>query len=189
MDLSQFLSELMDMKYGINQDHVRTAYELAEKGHAGETRKGGGSYLEHPVAVALLLKESSDSVICAALLHDLVENTDITLEQIRDTFGEEVAFLVDGVTKYPKPKNRDYDRAAYREKNHKKLLRYIKQDKRVLLIKLADRYNNLTTLHVFRKEKQQRIAKETLDFYIPLAETYGFAQFKAKLQKLAEEYL
>jgi len=189
MDLSQFLSELKDVKYGINKDIVRKAYEWAEQGHAGETRKGGGGYFGHPVAVALLLKESSDSVICAALLHDLVENTDITLVQIQDAFGEEIAFLVDGVTKYPKPKNRDYDRPAYREKNHEKLLHYTNQDKRVLLIKLADRYHNLTTLHVFRKEKQQRIAKETLDFYIPLADTYGFPQFRAKLQQLAEKYL
>ena len=189
MNLSQFLSELMDVKYGINQDLVRKAYEWAEKGHTGEIRAGGGAYFEHPVAVALLLKENSDSVICAALLHDLVENTNIPLAQIQDAFGAEIAFLVDGVTKCPKPQNQDYDRIAYRVKNHEKLLHYTKQDKRVLLIKLADRYHNLTTLHVFRKEKQQRLAQETLDFYVPLAETYGFVQFQAKLQKLAEAYL
>ncbi len=189
MNIDQFLTKITLANPSTNQDLVRKAYEWAEQGHAGYTRKGGEAYFVHPIAVALQLKGNSDNIICAALLHDLVEDTEIIIDQIKQEFGDDIALLVDGVTKPPKPQNKDYDRLEYQTKKQDKLRHYFKLDKRILLIKLADRRHNLTTLSVFRAEKQQRIARETIEFYLPLAKEYGFDQYVDELTKLAEQYI
>ena len=150
---------------------LRHAYVLAESSHRGQMRKSGEPYITHPLAVTLILAElgAETTTLTASLLHDTVEDTDVTLDQVRDQFGEEVRYLVDGVTKLEKV---DYGAAAEPE-TFRKMLVATGNDVRVMSIKLADRLHNMRTLGVMRPEKQERIAKVTRDVLIPLAERLG----------------
>ncbi|MFD8814239.1 RelA/SpoT family protein [Streptomyces sp. NPDC059627] len=161
---------------------LRRAWVLAESSHRGQMRKSGEPYITHPLAVTLILAElgAETTTLTASLLHDTVEDTDVTLDQVREQFGEEVRYLVDGVTKLEKV---DYGAAAEPE-TFRKMLVATGSDVRVMSIKLADRLHNMRTLGVMRPEKQARIAKVTRDVLIPLAERLGVQALKTELEDL-----
>ncbi|MER5411508.1 RelA/SpoT family protein [Streptomyces virginiae] len=161
---------------------LRRAYLLAETSHRGQMRKSGEPYITHPLAVTLILAElgAETTTLTASLLHDTVEDTDVTLDQVRTEFGDEVCFIVDGVTKVEKI---DYGAAAEPE-TFRKMLVATGNDVRVMSIKLADRLHNMRTLGVMRPEKQARIAKVTRDVLIPLAERLGVQALKTELEDL-----
>jgi guanosine-3',5'-bis(diphosphate) 3'-pyrophosphohydrolase len=161
---------------------LRRAYVLAEASHRGQYRKSGDPYITHPLAVTLILAElgAETTTLTASLLHDTVEDTDVTLDQVRAEFGDEVCYLVDGVTKLEKV---DYGAAAEPE-TFRKMLVATGNDVRVMSIKLADRLHNMRTLGVMRPEKQARIAKVTRDVLIPLAERLGVQALKTELEDL-----
>ncbi len=167
---------------GADLEVLRRAYELAESSHRGQMRKSGEPYITHPLAVTLILAElgSDTTTLTASLLHDTVEDTEVTLDQVRREFGEEVRYLVDGVTKLEKV---DYGAAAEPE-TFRKMLVATGNDVRVMSIKLADRLHNMRTLGVMRPEKQARIAKVTRDVLIPLAERLGVQALKTELEDL-----
>ncbi|MDT0457525.1 HD domain-containing protein [Streptomyces sp. DSM 41527] len=163
-------------------DTLARAYLLAESSHRGQLRKSGEPYITHPLAVTLILAElgAETTTLTASLLHDTVEDTEVTLDQVRERFGAEVCYLVDGVTKLEKV---DYGAAAEPE-TFRKMLVATGNDVRVMSIKLADRLHNMRTLGVMRPEKQARIAKVTRDVLIPLAERLGVQALKAELEDL-----
>ncbi|MFE0177448.1 RelA/SpoT family protein [Streptomyces sp. NPDC059002] len=161
---------------------LRRAYVLAESSHRGQMRKSGEPYITHPLAVTLILAQLGAEIttLTASLLHDTVEDTDVTLDQVRSEFGDDVCYLVDGVTKLEKV---DYGAAAEPE-TFRKMLVATGNDVRVMSIKLADRLHNMRTLGVMRPEKQARIAKVTRDVLIPLAERLGVQALKTELEDL-----
>ncbi|MFF0449298.1 RelA/SpoT family protein [Streptomyces sp. NPDC004609] len=161
---------------------LHKAYVLAETSHRGQFRKSGEPYITHPLAVTLILAElgAETTTLTASLLHDTVEDTEVTLEQVKTEFGAEVAYLVDGVTKLEKV---DYGAAAEPE-TFRKMLVATGNDVRVMSIKLADRLHNMRTLGVMRPEKQVRIAKVTREVLIPLAERLGVQALKTELEDL-----
>ncbi|MGH7361153.1 MAG: RelA/SpoT family protein, partial [Candidatus Methylomirabilales bacterium] len=168
---------------------IQRAYVFAAKAHRGQERHSGEPYLSHPLAVAEILADLRLDVssIAAGLLHDAVEDTRATIEEIRDLFGEEVGALVDGVTKISKlPFATREDRQA---ESFRKMLLAMSKDIRVILIKFADRLHNMRTLDPLAEAKQQAIARETLDIYAPLAHRLGIAWIKWELEDLALRYL
>jgi GTP diphosphokinase / guanosine-3',5'-bis(diphosphate) 3'-diphosphatase len=162
---------------------VERAYRRAEQLHAGQTRKSGDAFITHPLAVTTILAElgMTEATLCAALLHDTVEDTDYTLAQLTHEFGEEIALLVDGCTKLDKVK---YGESAKSE-TIRKMVVAMSRDIRVLVIKLADRLHNMRTLHYLRPDKQSRIAGETLEIFAPLAHRLGMNTIKWELEDLA----
>ncbi|MFE9256833.1 RelA/SpoT family protein [Streptomyces sp. NPDC006879] len=166
---------------------LHRAYVLAESSHRGQMRKSGEPYITHPLAVTLILAQlgAETTTLTASLLHDTVEDTEVTLDQVRTEFGEEVCFLVDGVTKLEKV---DYGAAAEPE-TFRKMLVATGNDVRVMSIKLADRLHNMRTLGVMRPEKQARIARVTRDVLIPLAERLGVQALKTELEDLVFQIL
>ncbi|NUS31130.1 MAG: bifunctional (p)ppGpp synthetase/guanosine-3',5'-bis(diphosphate) 3'-pyrophosphohydrolase, partial [Streptomyces sp.] len=165
-----------------NLEPLRRAWVLAESSHRGQMRKSGEPYITHPLAVTLILAElgAETTTLTASLLHDTVEDTDVTLDQVGEEFGAEVRYIVDGVTKLEKV---DYGAAAEPE-TFRKMLKATGSDVRVMSIKLADRLHNMRTLGVMRPEKQARIAKVTRDVLIPLAERLGVQALKTELEDL-----
>lgn len=173
-----------------DEDLLNRAYIFAMKAHGAQTRASGDPYFTHPLEVAGILVEMRLDVatIVTALLHDTVEDTIATLEEIERLFGKEVVFLVDGVTKLSQIEFQS-DKAKQAE-NFRKLLLAMSSDIRVLLIKLADRLHNMRTLHfVASEEKRRRIAQETMEIYVPLAERIGLHQVKNELENLAFSHL
>jgi GTP diphosphokinase / guanosine-3',5'-bis(diphosphate) 3'-diphosphatase len=162
---------------------VERAYRTAERLHEGQTRKSGDAFITHPLAVTTILAElgMTEATLCAALLHDTVEDTDYTLAQLTHEFGEEIALLVDGCTKLDKVK---YGESAKSE-TIRKMVVAMSRDIRVLVIKLADRLHNMRTLHYLRPDKQSRIASETLEIFAPLAHRLGMNTIKWELEDLA----
>jgi guanosine-3',5'-bis(diphosphate) 3'-pyrophosphohydrolase len=162
---------------------VQRAYEVAEVCHRGQARRSGDPYITHPLAVAQILAEMgmTETEIAAALLHDTVEDTSYTLDQVKTDFGETVCALVDGVTKLDKVK---YGEQAEAE-TVRKMVVAMARDIRVLLIKLADRLHNMRTLKYLSREKQERTAKETLEIYAPLAHRLGINTLKWELEDLS----
>ncbi|QBI21471.1 bifunctional (p)ppGpp synthetase/guanosine-3',5'-bis(diphosphate) 3'-pyrophosphohydrolase [Egibacter rhizosphaerae] len=169
----------------VDTREVLRAFETAERAHAPQTRRSGDPYIIHPVGVAEVLAElgMDTPTICAALLHDVVEDTGVTHDELVEQFGEETAMLVDGVTKLERIK------AASKEEQQaeslRKMLIAMASDYRVLLIKLADRLHNMKTIHHLPREKQKRISDETLQIYAPLAHRLGMQNFKWQLEDLA----
>lgn len=169
---------------------IKKAYQFAQKAHQGQIRLSGKSVIGHCLAVASALADwkLDTSSIIAGLLHDTVEDTETSLEQLRKKFGEEVAGLVNGVTKVGEIKLRGPKEEEFVE-NLRKMLIVMAKDLRVVLIKLADRYHNMQTLQFLPKEKQLRIARETLEVYAPLAERLGIGEMKSNLEDLAFPYV
>ena len=172
---------------------ISRAYKIAEAAHSGQKRHSGEPYINHTVATAITLAEfgADTATISAGLLHDVPEDTAITLEQIEKEFGKEIAFLVEGVTKLGKiryPKHAEETatgaQALYIE-NLRKMFFATAKDIRVILIKLADRLHNMNTLQFIPKEKQKRIALETLEIYAPVAHRLGMGHIKGELEDLA----
>ena len=170
------------------------AIEFATKAHAGQKRASGEPYIIHPLFVANMLIEwgmDIDSVL-AGVLHDTVEDTDATLEQIELLFGHDVAFLVDGVTKVSKARSGMQDLANYlpqTKDNLSKLLIAVGQDVRVIIIKMADRFHNLSTLQHLPKDKQIKIARESLEVFGPMADRLGMGRVRIQIEELAYSYL
>ncbi len=187
--LDQIISELAGYFPSADVPLVRRAYEFAAQAHDGQTRKSGDPYVTHPLAVAQIIAELKLDVasVCAGLLHDCVEDTSATVEQLGDLFGKEIAFLVDGVTKLGKlPYSTREEQQA---ENFRKMLLAMARDIRVILVKLCDRLDNMRSLHHLPPEKQERIASETMQIYAPLANRLGIQWVKVELEDLAFKYL
>jgi len=162
---------------------IERAYDVAAKWHAGQLRKSGDPYITHPLAVATILAElgMNHETLCAALLHDTIEDTPYTLSELRSEFGDDIAALVDGVTKLDQVK---YGDAAQAE-TVRKMVVAMSRDIRVLVIKLADRLHNMRTLRYLPRPKQEQKARETLEIFAPLAHRLGMNTVKWELEDLA----
>ena len=168
---------------------IRKAYEFAKEQHGDQLRKSGEPYIIHPVQVAYILAnlELDDATICAALLHDVAEDTDITIQDISREFSPEIAEMVDGVTKLG---NLQYtSKEEQQVENYRKMFLAMGKDIRVILIKLADRLHNMRTLKYLKRDRQLAIAKETADLYAPLANRLGMYSLKWELEDLSFKYL
>ena len=172
-----------------NTDMIYVAYRLAKAAHRDQFRKSGEPYIIHPVQIAYIAAELSMDVvaICAALLHDVIEDTPYTFEHVAMLFGNSVAEIVDGVTKLKKIQYRDHQ--DQQVENLRKMFFAMSKDIRVVMIKLIDRLHNMRTLSFMPTEKQLYIAKETLDVYAPLAHRLGISKIKSELEDLALKYL
>lgn len=179
--------KLNDAHYDVAK--IEQAYVMAEKAHCDQRRKSGEPYIIHPVSVAMILADfgmDTDSIV-AALLHDVVEDTDIPLETIRKEFGEDVALLVDGVTKMGRiPFS---SREEQQAENIRKMLIAMAQDVRVIIIKLGDRLHNMRTLDAMPEQKRRDVALETMEVYAPIAHRLGIRTIKEKLEDIAIQYL
>ncbi len=176
-----------DKQYDLSK--IISAYDFAAEAHKGQKRSSGQDYIIHPLAVAYILLElgMDTDTICAALLHDVVEDTDATLDDLKRRFGQDVANLVDGVTKLSKiPTNTKEEEMAV---NIRKILLAMSQDIRVMIIKLADRLHNMRTLKYRPLDKQRNTALETMNIYAPIAHRLGIQAIKEELQDLSFHYL
>jgi GTP diphosphokinase / guanosine-3',5'-bis(diphosphate) 3'-diphosphatase len=170
-------------------DLLRRAYLFSAKEHKGQVRKSGEPYLVHPLEVANILADLQLDAACVTtgLLHDIVEDTSVSLETIEHYFGKEIAHLVDGLTKISKLDN--MSRAEQQAENLRKMLLAMIDDIRVVLVKLADRLHNMRTLEFLARDKQVRIAQETIEIYAPIAHRLGMARIRGELEDLAFKYL
>ena len=187
--LDMILDKVHSYQADADLDKIRKAYAYAEKAHRGQVRISGDAYIIHPLNVAYILTglHLDDETICAALLHDVVEDTCATLEEMEAEFGKNIMALIDGVTKL--------GRIEYMSKedvqleNYRKMFLAMAKDIRVIMIKLADRLHNMRTLKYMREDKRHRIAKETLEVYAPLANRLGISNIKVELEDLCLRYL
>lgn len=186
---SSFIEKISNNK-SLNKDHIIRALEFAKKAHKNQKRSSGQDYIIHPVRVSLIVLNylADTQAIVAALLHDVVEDTSVSLDVIGENFGGEIVTLVEGVTKLSKIEFRNKDQA--KAENFRKFILSISKDIRILIIKLADRLHNLRTIKFIpNKKKQEEIALETLEVYVPLAERIGIISIKDELEDLSFEVL
>ncbi|MBQ7040812.1 bifunctional (p)ppGpp synthetase/guanosine-3',5'-bis(diphosphate) 3'-pyrophosphohydrolase [Candidatus Saccharibacteria bacterium] len=177
-----------------NNSRIKKAIDLATKAHEGQLRKSGDPYISHPLAVMKIVEDwgMDEDTIIAAVLHDTVEDTDVTLEDIKNEFGENVAFLVDGVTKLSNIRSGMRDIDTYLPETKDNLLRLLiamGSDIRVLIIKLADRLHNLRTLSALPPEKQKKIAKESLEVFAPLADRLNMGRLRVEMADISFSYV
>lgn len=189
MEFSELKQQITESGRAYDLDKIEQAYELARKSHAEQQRESGEPYITHPVSVASLLVElglDTDS-LCAALLHDVVEDTDLPLSAIKAQFGVEIALLVDGVTKLGRvPFSSVEEQQA---ENLRKMLLAMTKDIRIMIIKLCDRLHNLRTLSARPGQKQRDTALETMEVYAPIAHRLGMGNFKEEFENLSIKYL
>ena len=189
MNVKELSDKLLSLYSDKDQEEINTAFLYAKKGHQGQKRKSGEEYITHPLHVAIYLAELNFDIetIKAALLHDLVEDTEITYQDIKKSFGKEVADLVDGVTKLDKIRYNSREEA--KADAIRKMVIAMSKDIRVLILKLADRLHNIETIEFHTKWTQEKIANETLYVYAPLAHRLGLQTIKHKLEDTSFEIL
>lgn len=187
--IQEVLDKVSANNKNANLELIRHAYVYAATAHAGQTRLSGEPYLSHPLAVASTLAEMGfdEPTVAAGLLHDTVEDTKATIEEIDENFGEDVADIVDGVTKISMIPFENKEEAQ--AENIRKMILAMSHDMRVLMVKLADRLHNMQTLDFQKAHKQRRIAQETMDIYAPLANRLGLNVLKRRLEDLSFKYL
>lgn len=188
-EIDQLVQDVQNTYPDADVNIIRQAYEFSVQAHKGQRRRGGGPYVEHPVAVASILTflKLDVTAIVAGLLHDTVEDTVATQEDIEAKFGKEVARLVDGVTKIGKIPFKSYEEKQ--AENFRKMVLSMADDIRVVFIKLADRLHNMRTLEPLEEDKRKQIAQETLEIYAPLASRLGMSWIKQELEDLCFQYL
>ena len=182
------------MTKSTSKNRIKEAITLATKAHEGQFRKSGDPYITHPLAVMKIVEDwgMDEDTIIAAVLHDTVEDTSVTLQEIKDQFGEQVAFLVDGVTKLSTARSGMRDLDTYLPQTKSNLLRLLVatgSDIRVLIIKLADRLHNLRTLSALPPDKQKKIAKESLEIFAPLADRLNMGRLRVEMADIAFSYV
>ena len=189
MNLAEFIIRIESFNANVDIDLLRRAYEFSEKAHAGQVRYSGEPFVEHALEVASILAElhMDSATIAAGIIHDVVEDTKYTLEDVRREFDDEIADLVDGVTKISAVHFSSHEEQQV--EFFRKMLLSMAKDIRVIIIKLADRLHNMRTLHYLPPQKQLRIARETHDVYCPLAGRLGINRAKVELEDLCLKYL
>jgi GTP pyrophosphokinase len=187
--VDELLEEVAAYNPGVDRGLVTRAFSFAERAHEGQQRRSGEPFIVHPVEVARICAglRLDEQTIAAALLHDVVEDTSVEIDEIRSEFGDEIAHLVDGVTKLTRIQFQSREQAE--AENYRKMIVAMAEDVRVILIKLADRLHNLRTIEYLGKQKQIQKAKEALEVYAPLAHRLGIHQIKWELEDLAFETL
>lgn len=187
--VDDLMKKIADTGKEYDTDKIRRAFELADAAHEGQMRTSGDKYITHPLSVAMILLDylMDTDTICAALMHDVVEDTDVTLDEIKKKFGADVALMVDGVTKIGQvPLNTKEEQQA---ENIRKILIAMSKDIRVIIIKLADRLHNMRTLYARPPEKQLKTSLETMNFYAPIAHRLGMSDVKEEMESIAIRYL
>lgn len=189
MDIESIIKQVQLYYPDSDPELLRQAFGMAQSAHLGQERLSGEAYVQHPLATAEILADMhmDPKTITAALIHDVPEDTEATLDDVRDTFGDEVAALVDGVTKLSRI---EWENLEEKEaESLRKMFLAIADDIRIVLVKLADRLHNMRTLWALPEERQQRIAQETMDIFAPLASRLGIWQMKWELEDLSFRYL
>lgn len=187
--IDALIQKILDGERQYDLSKIVSAYELAEKYHHNQKRESGEPYITHPLSVAYILLElgMDTDTICAALLHDVVEDTPCTLEELQKNFGSDVAMLVNGVTKLKKVET--FTKDEQKAENIRKILLAMSEDIRVIIIKLADRLHNMRTLNYCKDSKRRTIAHETMNIYAPIAHRLGIRSIKDEFEDLAFYYL
>src|ERR671927_1450219 len=187
--IDELLAEVASYNPDVDRDLITRAFRFAARAHEGQQRRSGEDFVLHPWGAAKICAQLrlDDETIAAALLHDVVEDTDAEIDDVRDEFGDEVAKLVEGVTKLTRVHFQSREQAE--AENYRKLIIAMAEDARVILIKLADRLHNLREIEYLGKQKQVQKAKETLEVYAPLAHRLGIHALKWELEDLAFETL
>ena len=187
---NQLIDKIKSYNNFVDINKLKTAYKFAHNAHIKQKRYSGDPYISHPIAVANILAELKldGPTITTALLHDTIEDTEITFEDVKNRFGEEIAELVDGVTKISKLEMQN--KSLTIAENFRKLILATSKDIRVLLVKLADRLHNMRTIESINDlEKRKRIAKETMEIYAPLAQRMGILRVRDELEDLSFKIL
>ncbi len=187
--LAELIATVGEHNSEIDRDLLERAFEIACEAHAGDKRRSGEAFIAHPVGVARALAElrMDTATVAAGLLHDVVEDTDVTIDKVEEEFGDDIARLVEGVTKLTRIKFQSREQAQ--AENYRKMIVAMAQDIRVIIIKLADRLHNMRTIEYLGKQKQIQKARETLEVYAPLAHRLGIHQIKWELEDLAFQTL
>lgn len=187
--IDMIIQKILDEEKQYDLSKIISSYEFAAKAHANQVRSSGEPYITHPLAVAYILLEfgMDTDTVCAALLHDVVEDTDVTLDEIKKLFGQDVAMLVDGVTKLGKIPL--FTKEEQQAENVRKILLAMSQDIRVIIIKLCDRLHNMRTLQYRPAAKQRNTALETMNIYAPIANRLGMKTLKDEIEDIAFRYL
>src|SRR4026207_982257 len=187
--VEELIAEVEAYNQDVDKELLRRSFEYAERAHAGQTRRSGEEFIHHPLGVALICAQLhlDEQTIAAALLHDVIEDTETDLDELRAAFGPDIALLVEGVTKLTRISFQSREQAE--AENYRKMIVAMAQDVRVILIKLADRLHNMRTIEYLGKQKQVQKAKETLEVYAPLAHRLGIHAVKWELEDLSFQIL